>query len=351
MKIALLIQNNLWFCPYVKIYTDLLDLWGISYDKIYWNRDNSDQPEGIPYNGPKVQSKYAKLIGYFLYSRFIRKIVTKNKYDKIIVFSPQIGIFISKYLSKYYRNKYILDYRDLSIEQNPILQKPFQKLLENSYANVISSPGFKKYLPKSTYVISHNFDVGEVKRALVKKVHRYSINPIEILTIGGIRDFESNCQIIEALSNKGGYLLKFVGRGPAKESLEKFSKGLGTNNIIFEGFYKKENEANYIEGCSYMNIFYPELKTHSSALSNRFYNSLIYKKPMIVTKGQIQGEHAEKYNVGIAISNGKELIEKIREWEKKINFEEYESNCNTLLKQFITDYEIFKDTLKSFVEK
>lgn len=349
MKVGLLIQNNLWFCPYVNIYRDLLEEWAIPYEKIYWNRDNNPNLEGIEFNGGTGEKKYQKIWGYISFSNFIKKIVSKKRYDRIIVFSPQIGIFISNYLSKHYKNKYIFDYRDLSIEQNGLFQYPFKKLLRNSFANVISSPGFKRYLPPSEYYISHNFIIKDVINSL-NNTERLQLPDIKnILTIGGIRDFESNSKIIKALSNNKEFFLKFVGRGPAKKRLEEYSSLINTENIEFEGFYNKKDEGTYIKESTYLNIFYPDLKSHSSALSNRFYNSLIYRRPMIVTKGQIQGDFAEKYNVGISISDAGELTQKIKDWENGFNYHEYNQNCIKLLSEFIRDYENFKLMLHSFL--
>jgi hypothetical protein len=66
-----------------------------------------------------------------------------------------------------------------------------------------------------------------------------------------------------------------------------------------------------------MNIFYPRVITHDTALSNRFYNSLIHRKPMIVTKGTIQGDYAERFNVGVAIEDCNNLVENLRNFIKQ----------------------------------
>ncbi len=349
MKVGLLIQNNLWFCPYVNIYIDILEEWGISYEKVYWNRDNNPIIEGIDFKGGKGEKTYQKIWGYISFSNFIKKILTQKRYDRIIVFSPQIGIFISKYLANHYKNKYIFDYRDLSLEQNKLFHYPFKRLLKNSFANVISSPGFKRYLPPSEYYISHNFIIKDVINSL-NNMDSFQIPDLKtILTIGGIRDFESNSKIIQALSNNNEFFLKFVGKGPAKNQLEEFSKSINTRNIVFEGYYDKKDEPTYIKDSTYLNIYYPNLKSHSSALSNRFYNSLIYRRPMIVSKGQIQGDFAEKYNVGIAISDSDELTLKIQDWEKRFNYDKYNQNCIALLSEFIRDYENFKSMIHSFL--
>lgn len=349
MRLGLLVPTNLWFCPYVNIYTTLLDQYEVAYDLIYWNRDLKADAQGITFNKEIGSGKLEKLLGYWQYSKFLKKIIKKNRYDKLIVFSSQIGIFLASFLRKHYKNRYIFDFRDLSIEQMRIFRTPFDMLLENGYSNVISSPRFKQYLPNIEYLVSHNFMIEDVKEAVDTKVGKYEATPIKILTIGGIRDFESNSKIIDAIGNKEKFLLQFIGKGPSKESLEEYAKESNVENIQFKGYYEKKEEPSYIIDSTFLNIYYPDVITHKTALSNRFYNSLIYRRPMIVTKGQIQGDYAEKYGVGIAIENTEGLTEKLENWIKEVDFQEYENRCVELLKQFVEDYNIFEQTIKDFL--
>lgn len=349
MKVGLLIQTNLWFCPYVDIYVQLLKEWNIDYDLIYWNRDGNPKIDGIAYNGKGFSSKFAKISGYYKYGQFLKKVIKEKKYDRLIVFSPQIGIFISKFLAKNYSKRYIFDYRDLSIEQNKVFKVPFERILDNSYANVISSPGFKRCLPQKDYVISHNFIASEVEKAISSNVEEYGHKPIEILTIGGIRDFDSNSQVIKALVNHENIVMNFVGRGSAREPLESLANEISAKNISFSGYYEKKDEPSIIKDATFLNIFYPDKISHATALSNRFYNSLIYRRPMIVTKGQIQGDYAEKYNVGICVSDSNQLPLQIENWIHNVDFQEYQENCKTLLSIFFDDYIKFKNMFSDFL--
>lgn len=349
MKVGLLIQNNLWYCPYVRIYTTMLDEWGIQYDMLYWNRDaNTDEKDGITYDKKGSNGRFNKLFGYWKYCKFLKKAIKEHNYDRLIVFSPQIGIFMSRFLKRKYKNRYILDYRDLSIEQYSFLKWPFLRLLNNSYANVISSPGFKKCLPGGIkYYISHNFVAKNVRNALSKKTIDLRQDPISILTIGGIR-IDANPQIIEALGNKPNIRLEFVGRGAGSETLKGIVKENDFKNVFFEGYYDKTDEPSIIEKASFLNIYYPNWLSHETAMSNRFYNSLIHRRPMIVTKGQIQGDYCEQYNVGLAIDNTDNLDAKLIAWLDNTNLEEYQDNCIRLLKVFLEDDKQFKSMLHLF---
>ena len=221
MKIALVLAGNIWFAPYLSIYTKMLDEWKISYEIISWNRDGNDPNIGIQY-GEKLNVKNggADLLSYWKYLSFVKKKILQNRYSKLIVFGPQIGILLHSFLRKYYNGRYILDYRDLSIEQKFYLQGVFKSLLKHSYANVISSPGFKKYLPSNVqYYISHNFDASLVECVLESKSYSYkwkAPDVVDVLTIGGIRDYSSNIEIIKSLANNSNFMLRFIGKGDRK---------------------------------------------------------------------------------------------------------------------------------------
>ena len=351
-KIAILLPAEVWFCPFVKIYTQILDEYCINYDIINWDKTGTEDFAFISYHGNKGKSSLSKLLGYWKFSRFIKKTLLQNKYGKVIVFSSQIGVFCSRFLKKHYKSKYIFDFRDLSIEQSRIFKYPFLRLLRNSYKNVISSPGFIKCLPKGIdYCISHNFIESAVRSALERiNVHEFP-KTIDVLTIGGIRDEESNISVIKALGNDSRYTLRFIGKGPAATALEKYAKENDIDNIYFEGYYKKEDEPDIIKTTQFLNIFYPNKISHSTALSNRFYNSIIYRRPMITTKGQIQGDYCDRYNLGVAVTDAKELNEKLSSWLKKEDFNAYQDRCIMLLRLFLGDYDKFKAMLSEFIRE
>ena len=354
MKVGIIVPNNLWFCPYVQIYRSILDSENVSYDIITWCRDGKDEEGCIQYKtSAKTSNPFMKLYYYYSFASFIKRTVKENKYDKLIVFTPQVGIFISSFLKRNYKRKYIFDYRDLSIEQSSCFKKSFTRLLDNSAANVISSPGFKQYLPQGyNYILSHNFDIAIVKKALDNNSIEVTTLPdsIDVLTIGGIRDYESNVQVIDALANKEGFTVRFVGRGPSADSLKVHTDELGANNVTFEGFYPKEKEKEYVAECTFLNIFYPRKPSHDTALSNRFYNSLIYRKPMITTADTTQGNYASMYKVGVALTDCSNLEKDLKEYLKNVDQKKYAKQCDALLNEFVADYEKFYNMVCKFIK-
>lgn len=352
MKIALILPGSIWYAPYVRIYTRILDEIHAEYSIISWNREGDDEPEGIQY-GVRCEKGHgsAGFSAYKGYIKFIKRTIKEGGYNRIIVFGPQMTCLLSTYLLKHFRKKYIIDYRDLSIEQKPGLKQLFTLMLKFSCVNVISSPGFKRCLPKSNYLLSHNFDVNTVKKAIGTEIQSgfTATNGVDVLTIGGIRDFSSNIDVVRALANKETFKVRFVGKGGASDQLSTYCKDNNINNVTFIGFYKKPEENGYVKSSTFMNIFYPRVITHDTALSNRFYNSLIFKKPMIVTKNTTQGDFAEKYQVGVAIDNCHNLDVELLSF-LKTDFHAYSERCNNLLKTFLKDQDEFENAVKNFIK-
>ena len=352
MKIGLILPGTIWYAPYVRIYTRILRENNVEYQIISWNRDGKDAKEGIQYEeNIHANNGSASFSAYRRYIAFIKKVVVENGFDKLIVFGPQMTCLLSSFLIRKFKGRFVIDYRDLSIEQKPGFRQLFALMTKVSYANVVSSPGFIRCLPKRDYYLSHNFDVDAVRQNIgLRDENGFgSSDNIDILTIGGIRDFSSNVEVVKALANDKNFSVRFIGSGGGATELASYTEEHGINNVSFKGFYQKHEEAGYVRSTTFMNIFYPRVITHDTALSNRFYNSLIYRKPMIVTKDTIQGDYAEKYNVGIALTECSNLKNALKTFMHQ-DYNAYAERCDNLLQGFLNDQEQFEKLVYQFVK-
>jgi len=350
MKIGLILPGTYWYCPYVKIYEDVLKTHSVEYEIISWNRDGLNNDNVISFNvsmsDDENTSRLFKLNSYLKYRKFIKNTIKKNKYDKLIIFGPHMGILLYKFLKSNYSKNFFLDYRDVSVDQ--FFKRRFKKLIDSSCEVAISSEGFKKVLPKNyDYLISHNFR----KELLSEKNNSVSIKPfineeINISTIGAIRDYEANLEVINALKINSKFQINFIGKG--SEVFNSLSQQY--KNIICRTFYKKEEEPLLFINSDFVNIYYPDIISHSTALSNRFYNALIYKRPMIVTANSTQGEFVEKYNLGLSVQNCDNLDKKINTYIKHFLFSEFSESCDLLIEGFLKDYSIFEKALIKFIK-
>lgn len=351
MKIALLLSSNIKLNPYIEIFRKVLDKQKIKYDIISWDRESLDENEGyiFKYSAPNTRSRFGKLYDYYKFSKFAKKIITHNKYDKLVVFGAAIGVFMYEYLNKYYKNNFWFDYRDLTIEQQ--FMGRFKKLCDISQYISISSPGFASAFPENyDFILSHNFDIDEVKDALSNKRQCSDFgNELVISTIGGIRDFDANLEVIKSVQNNKDYVVRFIGKGPSAEPLAEYVKSNSIENVSFQGFYLKKDEWLFYEETNFVNIYYPRIKSHETALSNRFYKSLIYKKPMIVTNRSTQGNYVEKYQLGLSLENCDYLPQDIQQFITAFDKEEFANRCDILLSEFIDDYNNFYNNFLRFI--
>jgi len=353
-RIGLLLPLNISLAPYLKIYTKILDqLDGVEYDVIYCDKRGYNEPakHRFKLRTKDNVNKFKKLAYYLSYSFFLRKVLKKENYDKLIVFGPQIAIFIQPYLCKHYNKKFIMDYRDLSIDQ--LFKKRYLKILDASAYNVISSPGFKEYLPNKDYILSHNVDISILEKAIDDiRTEPYSLTKhqgiFNVMNIGGIRHVAQNTEIIKALANKKNFKVTFSGWGFGVPALQKYVEENGIGNVVFTGSYNKADEPDIIAKATFLNIYYSLDPNPRTAVSNRFYNSLIFRKPMITTKGTIQGKYAEEYGVGLAVTSTADLAEKLEEYDRTFDSTRYEQQRKQLLNEFKQDYKHFEESVRDF---
>ena len=352
MKAAIIILGNSWVCPYLNTYKSVFDKLGCACDVILWDRDGSDSEAPIRYSSGKANlaNPIVKAWHYLKYADFIKKTVRENAYDRLVVSGPHLAILLSDILRGKYKGRYIIDYRDISVEQHLLLGGVYSKVLENSYCNVISSPGFREYLPtEHEYLVSHNFSADAAVESLKNVAVPFCKDgPLEILTIGYIRNYNSNVKIIQSLGGNGNYNLMFVGRGDAASSLQEFVVANGYANVGFEGFYKKEDEAAIVAKCDFINIFFPDDVEHRAIMSNRFYLALIHKKPIIVTEGSVQAALVNKYGLGVVTKDCRNLDSDIKEFLSAYDHVEFCKKCNELLSLFVQEHMALERAIVAF---
>lgn len=351
MKIALICPTNIELMPYLRYYTDELDRNNVDYDLIVWNRNGYDYTniDNISEYSETMDNrirKIYKLSYYYRYTKYTKTVIEKNKYDKIIIFTIQMAMYLKRYLLKNYRGKYVIDIRDHAWNFN------MKKLIKKSFAVVVSSPAFKKWLPKNiNYIVSHNISKYDIEKYDLNK-DTIKSNKIKVSTIGALRDFEFNSQVISHLANKNSISLEFVGTGISEEELKVYSETNNVNNIRFTGLYKKEDECEYYINSSIINAYYTgKYKVNREAIPNRLYNACIHNKPIIVSDGIYLGELVKQYNLGIVVNLDKEnLYEKIINYLNSDEYKKLSIGIENFLKQVSDDEDIFIFELEKFIK-
>lgn len=340
--------------PYLKYYMQIFDSYGITYDIILWIRDSKDlnmrgdnlyiYSESCKTNSG-VFSKFLKMIGF---AKYANKIIEINKYKSIIVFTIQGALFINQSLRKR-KGKYIIDIRDYSPILNvSLLNCFFKKIVLNSFCTVISSPGFIDFLPSNyEYIISHNINPEYIQCKIKKQIKED--NSIKVLTIGMIRDYTSNLEVIMSLAKEPLISMEFAGKGIVLDKLKSFVENYKINNILFSGSYLKKNEGDIVQRNDIINAYMPNNYNSKILLSNRLYLSVLYCKPIIVNKNSIQAEFVEKYSLGITITDCNDLFEKIKDFFHTYDERKFEDNCKRFLSDIRDDIFRHKQMVEDFI--
>lgn len=163
-KIAIVGFHNLHLMQFLYKYTEILDRYNVEYDVLYWERDEVKYP--IKFNGTPIKysyitsnymPKWKKIFGYLKCRRFFINQIKKNKYDKLILLTTQTAIALSPLVLAQYKERFILDFRDLTMEKLPPYKAVEMQLIKHAAFVSISSPGFIEFLSsKGDYVLSHN---------------------------------------------------------------------------------------------------------------------------------------------------------------------------------------------------
>ena len=359
MRIAIISAANIIHTPYLEYYANIFDEIGIEYDIITWNKMGIDESEDISTNLFSYDFKFdsnscklKKFIGYYRYKIFVSKILDIRNYDKLIVLTAQSGVFLTKYLKSKYRGKYILDIRDYANAK--FYMNKLKTLVEFSYFTAISSPGYKEWLPNiDKYVISHN--IAEAKLKYMEKIRGCTDvrdkDVLEISTIGVIRDYATNVAIINEFSNSKNYIMKYHGRGLCEKDLINYCEKNNIKNIKFEGQYKRESEADLYLNSDIINSYMGYEENVTRLISNRLYNSTIFAKPIIVSKGSYMANIVKKYKLGLVVDlDNEDLKDSMNRFKKEFNPDEYLIGRYDFLNTVKDDFCVFKQNILKFIE-
>lgn len=222
-KIAIVGFHNLHLMQFLYKYTEILDRYNVEYDVLYWERDEVKYP--IKFNGISIKysyitsnymPKWKKVLGYLKCRRFFINQIKKNKYDKLILLTTQTAIALFPLVLARYKERFIFDFRDLTMEKLPLYKAVEMQLIKHAAFVSISSPGFIEFLSsKGDYVLSHN-----CKNLLVNKKDMSKDKPIRITFWGMVRQEAFQKRICDKFGNDNRFILSYHGEGCTEQLAE-----------------------------------------------------------------------------------------------------------------------------------
>lgn len=353
-KICFVSLSNIYLCPYIYKYIQQLDC---DYDVIYWDRhgveESIDANQIFPfrYKMNEGNGKLSKLIGYFKFQKFAKKTIKKNNYDGIILLQTSIGIMMSLFLKSRYLNKYILDIRDYTLENNFLFFNLEKALINRSAYTVISSKGYHSFLPEYEYIVVHN-DANIDKENREKfEMRKRSKSKIVISYIGLIRFHDQNKKNILKFRNDNRFILKFIGKDAY--ALKDFCIANNVNNVeLVDWFPPDKTLEYYLETDIIYNLYGQGSPQLDFALSNKLYYAAILKIPILVFSNTHMEKTINEYNFGFVFNiNDPQACDDLFNYYHSIDWSLFTYNCNNFIEEVNKDNLVFNNMLRKFINQ
>lgn len=352
--ITLIFCGDLRYCPYIKRYTERLDKKGHKYEVLFWNRAGLrlDLPKNYYcYNIPSSESldKLKKLIDFWGFRKWVISHLKTHSCDGLILLSTLTAVLLSNKL-KIFSHRYIFDIRDYSYENIRFFRIIESTIIKNSFFTAISSKGFKKFLPKYDYVIAHNFNRNEIP-----DLHYWTKKefPLKLVWNGTVRFFDFQKHYLDELKNDNRFIMVYHGTGTDLEKYKKYCEKENIKNVEFTGAYDNKDKEKLLKDAAILNNSYggregDELRY---AVSNRYYDGLIYRIPQLVEAEGYKASITESNKVGIALDANGYFADKLASYYVSINEIEFNQDCEAALDLVLNEDNNYINSIDKFINE
>lgn len=266
------------------------------------------------------------LKAYLLFQFGMRKWLKKNDFH-IIHACDFDTAFFSYGVARKKKEKFVYDIFDFIFgEPKGIFEKTVKKaqlyLINRADATIICTEERRKQIvgsvPKKLAVIHNTPAMAQAKKCDSKTKQT---KKIKLAYVGILQDHRLLKEIAEAVSISENIELHVGGFG----KYEEFFKDMDAKfeNIFFYGRLSYEHTLSLEKECDIMLAIYdPKIENHRFAAPNKFYESLMLGKPVIMVKNTGMSQLVEDNDIGVLIDYSKEgfitginkLIEKKDNW-------------------------------------
>ena len=354
--IALVFCGDLKYCPYISRYIERLDKAEVDYKVFFWNRSKFDLNLSDHYvyfdqvsdlNSGKVQ----KMFDFVRFRNWLIHELKSNKCDKVVALSTLTGVFLGSFLYQK-KGKYIFDIRDYSYEHIFPFYRIEKRVIENSAFTAISSAGFKAFLPQHDYIIAHNFNRNDiVEGAKFAKTD----GKVNFVWNGVVRYFEFQKAYLDALKNDPRFEIVFHGDGPELDLYKEYCLNNGFENITFTGSYNNAEKASLLKNAQILNNCYGYTQGAGNklkyAISNRFYDGMIYHIPQLVEPDGYKPEWANAAGIGVSFAPNDGFADKLFHYYKSIDAEKFDQACERELQRVIREDDKYISMIDDFIAR
>lgn len=312
MRILLLGFTKLARMPYARLYTEALAARGHELHVVFWNRDG--RPESLDdvnvhqyHEFRRIQedeaAKITKVRSFLRYRRFVRRVIHDTQVDMLVVLHTMPGLTLLDMLIMQFRGRYLLDFRDLTMEWFLPFRVAVGRLAAHSAAVFISSEAFRRFLPRGVPVYSSpNLDRGLLSLAVDRSDVPRAVDTIRVRFWGLVRHEVVNRSIVNGLGGDDRFELHYHGSGwRTADRLQRLAVDRGYTNVHFHGSYLPEDRYSFGSKTDLvLNVYENDFGT-SHAMSNKYYDALALRVPQVCTADSFMGGEVARAGVGLCI--------------------------------------------------
>lgn len=333
-KILIVCSSSRKFSPYVEFYVAECQNYGIEF--ILITKETEEFATKSDYHKPYILTKellktsvVKRTLSWY---KYINHIIKTENCNKFIIVPTRTAIILSPMLL-FTRKPFIFDIRDYTHENKKWYCFLEKVIMKKAYTTVISSKGFLKWLPyQKNYNIIHNMPVNYQLKSN-QRLQSSDYTKINIAYVGMVDYFDQNSVLIDALSHSSRYSLQYSGAIAERCKIREYVDKKGYSNIVFTGSFINSEKFKLYQDADMINAVYGnDSLIVTTALPNKLYDSLIYKIPIIASKGTFLGEIVNEYNIGVVVDVVHDDLQKAFDdyWDN-FSYSKFEDNCNLLL--------------------
>ncbi|MCM1153093.1 MAG: hypothetical protein NC328_05520 [Muribaculum sp.] len=359
MNILILGFSKMKLMPYASFYLDNINLDRHRVDFVYWNRDLL-QEDLMGYDARISFYEYRremedmiapakKLRHFYGYRRFVMKLLKKKDYDFVICLHTMPGLLMADKLLRHYKGRYIFDYRDSTFETISLFGSLVRRYAAGARTVFVSSDGFRRFLPddQAETITSHNLHLDSLAHREDRQTGYVPSDKIRISFWGLLRHPEHNIKIINRIGDDERFELHYYGREFADAlAMKEYVRQQGYANIFFHGEYKPEERYEFAKSTDLIHNSYDDANMRL-AMSNKYYDGLIFRIPQICMAGGFMGERCLQQGVGFALNpDDPEYADKIYESYRKLDREKFYTDCDRELSAVLKEYNLGRERLR-----
>lgn len=344
------------YMPYMEKYETILKEYRIDYDIVFWNRDAESKDithigNEYTFSCVTTTSGLKKLLPVYKYIKFIKTLIRKNRYNKLIIFTTMPAILLRSMLLNEYRGKFIYDYRDTTYEHWNFFRHFVNKIIDSSYFTAISSRGYMHVLDDNPKIII-NHNISNESYIVERAKDLSKLERINIGFLGYIRYFDINGRLIDALKNSQKYVLSYYGTCFSNCHLDEYAKSVHAENVFLKGKFNNSEKPKLYQNIDIINSMYslqsPEVKY---AIPNRLYDAALFKIPIMATTNTYLADIIIKYKLGFTFDPNKgDILKKINKYVSDFDPDVFTKHCQDFLQAVSNDEEYLCQRIRDFIK-